>query len=82
MSDSYRQKYAEAMIAAGHSPHLDEDGEIDMFYMSYDIHNGPQCILCHRSWCEHCTKPENIEPCDADIIEGVIVVRALEDHSG
>ena len=35
---------------------LDENGEIDMFAYSEDIHNGPECEICGESFCEHCEK--------------------------
>lgn len=46
----------------GHILKRDEDGDIDMFAMSADYHNGPRCILCFDSWCVHCKSA--IEPCD------------------
>lgn len=44
-------------------------GEIDLFASSYEFHNGPYCVRCHHSECEHCnphweTAPE--EPCVVD----------------
>lgn len=43
--------------------------KIDLFAASYEFHNGPRCVRCHHSECEHCnpdweTAPE--EPCVVD----------------
>lgn len=64
------EEWITAMKAKGHSPILDEDGELDCWVMEFDIHNGPGCSICGDSWCEHCTKPEEIGACDC--IEGAI----------
>lgn len=37
-----------------HDFYLDEDGEIDVWYVEYDYHNGPGCRACVDSWCMHC----------------------------
>lgn len=37
-----------------HDWELDEDGEIDMFALDFDFHNGPRCRRCHHSFCMHC----------------------------
>ena len=45
----------------------DKDGNIDMFAMSMDIHNGPACERCGYTFCEHCDPNEwNAEPCVVD----------------
>lgn len=47
----------------GHEWKLDEDdGEVDIFALDYDIHNGPMCINCGYSFCHHCDK-EPLEYC-------------------
>ena len=32
----------------------DSAGEIDTFAFSHDLHNGPECVKCGYSFCEHC----------------------------
>ncbi len=53
--------YQEQLEAAGHVLKRDEDGKIDNWVMEYDYHNGPGCVNCQDSWCEHCE--DHIEPC-------------------
>lgn len=36
---------------------LDQDGDIDIWQLEMDPHNGPRCLRCDRAFCEHC-KPE------------------------
>jgi hypothetical protein len=33
---------------------LDEDGDIDVFQVEGDYHNGPRCADCQLGACEHC----------------------------
>lgn len=55
-----------------HSEHLwqrNSDGTIDTSAMSVGFHNGPYCIRCHHSECEHCNpnwENEPEEPCVVD----------------
>jgi hypothetical protein len=30
------------------------EGEVDIFAMEYEWHNGPMCKRCHESFCHHC----------------------------
>lgn len=53
--------YYEKLEAAGHVLRRAEHGEIDNWVMDVGYHNGPGCINCHESWCEHCE--DTIEPC-------------------
>jgi hypothetical protein len=53
--------YDEKLEAAGHVLKRDEDGDIDHWVMDVGYHNGPGCINCHDSWCQHCE--DTIEPC-------------------
>lgn len=46
----------------GHKLILNEDGEVDIFRLDVDHHNGPECELCGESWCHHC-QPE-IKKCE------------------
>lgn len=50
-----------------HDWETDENGNIDEWAMSYEIHNGPACERCGYSFCMHC-KPNgwNEEPCVID----------------
>jgi hypothetical protein len=50
-----------ALEEAGHKLRREDDGEVDIFALDYDYHNGPECVLCGDSWCHHCR--EVIEPC-------------------
>jgi len=46
----------------GHEWEKNEDGSINIFALDIGHHNGPRCIKCGYSFCEHCqTSP--IEPC-------------------
>ncbi len=48
----------------GHKPVLTEDGEIDIFVLDIDGHNGPGCTKCGYSFCHHCNPfGENIPVC-------------------
>jgi hypothetical protein len=41
-----------------------ELGEVDMFALSYDWHNGPMCIHCDQAWCHWCTPMSVLEADD------------------
>lgn len=58
---SKEMTYFEQLEAAGHVLKRDEDGEIDSWAMEWGYHNGPRCVNCNDSWCEHCQ--DNIKPC-------------------
>lgn len=47
----------------GHVWELNDDGGINIFALSDDIHNGPRCANCGYDFCHHCT--DTIEPCPA-----------------
>lgn len=40
-----------------HQWYLDKWGKPDQFRLDVDIHNGPQCMRCQRTFCEHCWAP-------------------------
>ena len=44
----------------------DKDGKIDNFILDYEYHNGPKCIRCGESFCEHCNPEKYEEPCTAE----------------
>ncbi len=46
--------YYEHIEEMGHVLKRDEYGDIDCFVLDYEYHNGPGCVNCHDSWCEHC----------------------------
>lgn len=50
----------------GHIWETDDEGEVDMFALSVNFHNGPRCSACEYSFCEHCEKEFNISKCDVD----------------
>lgn len=39
-----------------------EDGEIDIWVLDADYHNGPGCVKCHDCWCYHCR--DEIDECE------------------
>lgn len=47
----------------GHVWELNDDGGVDIFALSDDIHNGPRCVNCGYDFCHHCI--DTIEPCPA-----------------
>lgn len=46
-----------------HDFYLDENGDIDDFFLDYDIHNGPGCQRCHDGWCRWCHPERKDEEC-------------------
>lgn len=46
-----------------HDFYTNEDGETDIWYMDYDIHNGPGCRACVMTWCMHCQEDFWEEEC-------------------
>jgi len=58
-----RALFIEAWNRAGHVFQLDEHGEPDWFAMFIDHHNGPRCVRCHFTLCEHCRFDE-MRPCN------------------
>jgi hypothetical protein len=38
------------------------DGEVNSFAMDAEFHNGPRCVNCGYSFCEHCK--DEIKPCE------------------
>ena len=41
----------------GHQWKTDEEGKIDFFVMEAEFHNGPMCVKCGFTFCEHCDQP-------------------------
>lgn len=39
-----------------HLWYRDKNGEIDEWRLDFDIHNGPECQICERTFCMHCTR--------------------------
>lgn len=46
----------------GHKLRRKKDGRVDSFFLEYAYHNGPGCVLCHKSWCHHCR--DSVELCE------------------
>lgn len=46
-----------------HDWYRDEDGNIDIFRLDMDYHNGPQCVRCYFTFCHHCRPEAYDEPC-------------------
>jgi len=38
----------------GHVWETNDNGAVDAFAMSAGDHNGPRCVVCGYSFCEHC----------------------------
>lgn len=58
------EHWLRVMKEKGHSPRFDEDGDLDIFALEADPHNGPGCSVCGGMWCWNCEQPEEIEACD------------------
>ena len=58
------QHWYDAMRRQGHIPRM-YDGEIDVWVMDSDIHNGPGCQVCWWSCCMHCDSTSDIPKCGA-----------------
>ena len=60
-----RDEFISELEEAGHVLYKNEpeDGDgIDMFRLDVEFHNGPECMKCGRSWCEHCDR--TIKKCE------------------
>ena len=51
--------------ANGHVWKKDEDGNVDSLAMDVEFHNGPVCVNCGYSFCEHCDSHE-LKPCSGN----------------
>lgn len=51
------------MEAKGHTPVVNEDGELNLFVFSTGLHNGPGCATCGWSCCWHCDGTNAITKC-------------------
>lgn len=52
-------------VPGGHQFAVDEDGAIDVWRLEYEHHNGPECLACDATFCEHCNPEVYTEPCPA-----------------
>lgn len=52
-----------------HDFYTDEDGDIDVFRLDVDYHNGPECRRCHEIWCHHCEPDREDEECPSPQME-------------
>jgi hypothetical protein len=43
-----------------HTWRLNSDGDIDIWALDIDYHNGPVCIVCEEYYCHHC-RPDCFE---------------------
>jgi hypothetical protein len=50
----------------GHVWQLDEDGLVDIYALDFEFHNGPMCKVCWLSFCEHCQREGDLEPCPGE----------------
>lgn len=37
-----------------HDWYIDQDGNVDVWRLEYEYHNGPKCRRCLEAFCEHC----------------------------
>ncbi len=56
------KSWFDKMIEMGHIPRM-YDGNLDVFVVDYDIHNGPGCSACNWSICMHCRSIDEIPEC-------------------
>lgn len=56
-----REDFHKALEEAGHELIRDEEGNVDIWQLDYEPHNGPACKKCDKSWCHHCEN--TITPC-------------------
>ena len=57
------KEYLEYIESKGHILKR-EDGEIDIWVLDDDYHNGPGCVKCRDLWCYHCR--EIIDECEGE----------------
>jgi hypothetical protein len=50
-------------VEDGHTFRLDSTGDIDIWALDIDYHNGPYCTSCDEVFCEHCIPEIYREPC-------------------
>ena len=65
----------------GHKLRRDEDGDIDEFALAFDHHNGPECTVCDENWYHHCTRAEDVEPCDGGAAKREAEVRYKQQRA-
>ena len=67
------EKFYEKLRAAGHVLKRDEfePGKVDNFALDYGYNNGPVCVTCGDSWCEHCE--DHIDPCSKPAIDAEFI---------
>lgn len=63
MTLAWRDPFIRSLEQAGHELELDNKGEVDMLALDAEPHNGPRCVKCGESWCEHCLY-EVVEVCE------------------
>lgn len=49
-----------------HKWHVNKYGNIDEFAVGIGYHNGPECVRCGKSFCQHCNPECYDEPCTAE----------------
>ena len=55
------ETYDAYLEALGHVLYRDDDGDVDHWRMDWDYHNGPGCMNCDETWCQHCE--DDVKPC-------------------
>lgn len=73
-------KLHQAMKAKGHSPMLNDKGEIDVFVFDTMNHSGPKCFRCDWWCCQFCLKDETEIPQCTEVETSIVFVE--EDGPG
>lgn len=53
------------MTHATHEWIKDDDGEVDIWQVAADYHNGPRCVKCGMEFCHHCEPECYTQECPA-----------------
>ena len=57
------------VVKDGHKFALEPDGQVDVWRMEVEYHNGPHCNSCDESFCQHCDRQIYTEVCEQAKIE-------------
>lgn len=57
------QLWYDALVKKGHTPFMDENDDLDIFFYESGNHNGPGCSICVWSCCWHCDTIDVIPVC-------------------
>lgn len=72
----------ERMIAAGHVPATNDEGEVNWFFVEGHYCNGPGCSVCHDGCCQHCQPNWQPKPCPgAEKVEADRISRRRAEYA-